>query len=97
MHSPAHPGAVLRDGYLSDGGLTIAALAAHLGVGRVTLSRVLNGHAAVSADMAHRFAAALPPSAEFWLRLQAAYDLWDVQRQHKAEYRRISKLSITTP
>ena len=74
----------------------IAALATHLGVGRVTLSRVLNGHAAVSADMAHRFAAALPPSAEFWLRLQAAYDLWEVQRQHKSEYRRISKLSLAT-
>jgi addiction module HigA family antidote len=41
---------------------------------------VLNGKAAVSADMAVRLAAALGGSAESWLHMQAAYDLWRARR-----------------
>ena len=46
-----------------------------LGVARHTLSRVLNGHAAISPEMAIRLEKAGWSNAEFWLRLQAAYDL----------------------
>lgn len=55
--------------------MAVAALAKHLGVTRRKLSRVVNGKAAVSADLAIRLAAALR-SAESWLRMQLAYDLW---------------------
>lgn len=75
MHNPPHPGEVLQDTVMS-AGVTVTDFARRLGVGRVTLSRVLNGHAAVSADMAIRLAAALGGSAESWLQMQAAYDLW---------------------
>ena len=49
MHNPAHPGEVLRE-YM--GNISVTSLAAHLGVTRVTLSRLLNGNAGVSAEMA---------------------------------------------
>ena len=79
MHNPPHPGEVLRDTVL--GSLTVSEFARKLGVSRVALSRVINGHAAVSADMALRLADALGGSPESWLRLQASYDLWQASRK----------------
>jgi addiction module HigA family antidote len=81
MHNPAHPGEVLRDTVLGAGGLTVSEFARRLRVSRVALSRVLNGRAAVSADMALRLAAALGGSAESWLQMQASHDLWKASRK----------------
>ncbi|MDR8357554.1 HigA family addiction module antidote protein, partial [Acinetobacter baumannii] len=47
-----------------------------LGVTRANLSRILNGHTGISADMALRLSEALSTSPEFWLNLQVQYDLW---------------------
>ncbi len=81
MHNPPHPGEVIRE-YLGD--MTVSTAAEHLGVGRVTLSRVLNGKAAVSAEMALRLAAAFGTSSpEVWLGMQARYDLWRLQQHSK--------------
>jgi len=52
-----------------------------LGVARHTLSRVLNGHAAISPEMAIRLEKAGWSNADFWLRLQTAYDLAQVRRR----------------
>lgn len=85
MHNPAHPGEVLQDTVLrKDGGITVTALAKRLGVSRVALSRVVNGKAAVSAELAIRLAAALRGSAESWLRMQIAYDLWQARKKRRA-------------
>lgn len=83
MHNPPHPGEVLQDTVLADGRLSVSEFARKLGVSRVALSRVVNGRAAVSADMALRFAAALGGSAESWLAMQAAYDLWHASRKRR--------------
>lgn len=91
MHNPPHPGEVLRDTVLGEeGGMSLAALARHLGVSRVALSRVVNGRAAVSADMALRLAAALGGSAESWLTMQAAYDLWHEARKRRPKVQRLA-------
>lgn len=55
--------------------------ARQLKVSRVALSHVVNCRAAVSADMALRLAAALGGSAESWLRMQVAYDLWQAAKK----------------
>jgi addiction module HigA family antidote len=81
MHNPPHPGEVLRDTVL--GVVTVSEFARNLGVSRVALSRVINGRAAVSADMALRLADALGGSAESWLRHQASYDLWHASRKRR--------------
>jgi addiction module HigA family antidote len=47
-----------------------------LGISRVMLSRVLHGHAAVSADMDLRLSEALGTNPGYWLALQAQSDLW---------------------
>jgi antitoxin HigA-1 len=63
--------------------LSVSELARKLKVSRVALSRVVNGRAAVSADMALRLAAALGVSAEAWLRMQVAYDLWHESKKRR--------------
>jgi addiction module HigA family antidote len=83
MHNPPHPGEVLADTVLADDRITVSGFARQLGVSRVALSRVVHGHAAVSADMALRLAAALGGSAESWLTMQAAYDLWQASRRRR--------------
>jgi antitoxin HigA-1 len=83
MHNPPHPGEVLQDTVLADDRISVAEFARKLGVSRVTLSRVVNGHAGISADMALRLAAALGGSAESWLTMQAAYDLWHASKKRR--------------
>lgn len=77
MHNPPHPGLLLED-YL--GGISLSEAARRIGVTRATLSRIRNGHAGISADMAVRLGLLLGTSAELWLGMQTAYDLW-VARQ----------------
>ena len=73
MHNPPHPGEVLREWL---GEMSVTEAAQRLGVSRVTLSRVLNGAAGISADMALRLQAALGTSPEMWMGLQDDYELW---------------------
>lgn len=87
MHNPAHPGEVLRE-HIGD--MPVSKLAGHLGVSRVTLSRLLNGSSGVSAEMALRLSEALGTSPELWLNLQAQYDLWQASRTRRKKIARIA-------
>ena len=78
MHNPAHPGAVLKE-WLADVSITHAA--EHLGITRAYLSRILNEHASISADMALRLSVLLGTSADMWLNMQSAYDLWQAAQK----------------
>jgi addiction module HigA family antidote len=90
MHNPAHPGSILADTVLrKDGGITLTEFAKHLNVSRVALSRVVNGRAAVSAELAIRLAAALGGSVESWLNMQQAYDLWQTQKKRRPKIERL--------
>ncbi len=85
MHNPAHPGEILKELVIEPLELTITDVSEHLNVSRKTLSKVLNGGGAVTPEMALRLELAFKkPSADHWLRLQNAYDLWQT-RQHKSE------------
>ncbi|ALK30842.1 HigA family addiction module antitoxin [Burkholderia plantarii] len=78
MHNPAHPGLVLRE-YLGD--LSVTMVAERLGITRAALSRVLNGRAGISPDMAVLLGAALGTSPDMWVIMQARYDLWQAQQK----------------
>ena len=84
MKSPPHPGRSIREICLEPLGLSVTQAAEVLGVARHTLSRVLNGHAAVSPDMAIRLEKAGWSNADFWMRRQASYDL---ARAREGEHR----------
>jgi addiction module HigA family antidote len=93
MFNPPHPGLTLRDDVLPSLGLTVTQAADQLGVSRVTLSRVLNGRAAISPEMALRIEAWLGVkrggSARVWLAEQSAYDLWQAEQRFKATPTRV--------
>lgn len=80
MHNPPHPGSVLRE-YL--GALSVTEAARHLRVTRATLSRVLNGSAGISAEMALRLSEALGSSPQLWMGMQAEFDLWQASQQRR--------------
>ena len=84
MFNPPHPGLTLRDDVLPALGLSVTEAAQQLDVNRVTLSRVLNGRAAISPEMALRIEAWLGTDrggdARIWLAEQSAYDLWHAER-----------------
>jgi len=70
-------------------GLTVTALAVNLKVTRAALSRVVNGKAAVSPEMALRLAEAFRSRPELWIELQAQYDLWQASRVRRVKIRPI--------
>lgn len=72
---PVHPGEILKEEYLQPLGITVAALARTLRVSAPTVNDIVRERRNVSADVALRLAAALGTTAQFWLNLQAAYDL----------------------
>jgi addiction module HigA family antidote len=80
MHNPPHPGLILRDDVLPELGLSVKDAAEQLGVTRVTLSRVINGRAGISAEMALRLGQWLGNGPDIWLRMQVAYDLWHARK-----------------
>ena len=80
MKSPPHPGRSIKQNCLDPLGLSVTEGARVLGVARHTLSRVLNGHAAISPEMAIRLEKAGWSTAEFWLRRQTSYDLAQARR-----------------
>ena len=86
MYNPPHPGSVLRD-YLQ--GVSVTNAARHLGVTRVALSRILNGSAGISADMALRLSDALGTSPDLWSGMQAQYDLWHASRKKRKKVGRL--------
>lgn len=79
-----HPGEVVKHDCLDELGLNVTDAANVLGVTRNTLSRIINGRAGISAEMAIRLEKAGWSNADMWLRLQTAYDLAEA-RKHENE------------
>ena len=71
---PIHPGAFLRE-TLGELALSQAQFARAIGVAPMRISHVINGARPVTADLALLFGRALGQSPQYWLNLQAAYDL----------------------
>jgi addiction module HigA family antidote len=87
MYNPAHPGEILREHI---GTMPVTKFADHLGVSRVTLSRLLNGTSGVSAEMALKLSEALGTTPELRLNLQIQYDLWQAT---KAKRKKVPRLA----
>lgn len=91
MHNPCHAGEVLKE-YLGDISISIAAK--HLGITRTTLSRIINGKAGISADMAVKLSILLNTSPQFWLNMQMNYDLWKASQNSHAD---VIPLNVVLP
>ena len=98
IHNPPHPGETLREDVLPALGLSVTEAAEQLGVARPSLSRVLNGRAAISPEMALRIEKWLGEEnggrADLWLAEQTAYDLWQARVKFKAKIKPATVLAI---
>jgi len=82
---PSHPGEILRLDVLDALGISMSSAALKLGISRKTLSKICNGRGAITPEMAVRLEIALgKPSAAHWLKLQAAYDLYQANQKRDA-------------
>ena len=81
MFNPPHPGEFIAATYLSETALSGRVLAARLGVTPSTLQRILSGNSGISPEMALRLSIVLGRSAESWLAMQDAYDLWQARER----------------
>ncbi len=80
MYNPPHPGEFLYFTYIEPFGLSCRFVASKLGVSPSTLNRILRQQGRISPEMALRLSKALGRSAESWLTMQNAYDLWQVKQ-----------------
>ncbi len=83
MHDPAHSGEIARENLEAEG-WTVSECATRLGVSRITLSRLLNGRAGVSAAMALALERIGWGTADHWVRMQGSYDLAQERRRQAA-------------
>lgn len=72
---PVHPGEILREEFLVPLGISMYRLAKDAGMPADRVGRLVHGTRAFSADTALRLAAYFNTTAEFWMNLQARYDL----------------------
>ena len=91
MHNPAHPGEVLREWLPEE--MTVTQAAKELQISHVTLSKLLNGKAGVTATMALRLSAWLGTTPDVWLSMQTQWDLWQAEQQPRPNIKPMERLS----
>jgi len=89
---PTHPGEVLREDVLPALKMSQSELAKRLGVSRLSVSELLLEKRAMSPDMAVRIGRLTNTAPDSWLRMQAAVDLWELERDPK-RYRHIEPVA----
>ncbi|MDH5649222.1 MAG: HigA family addiction module antitoxin [Gammaproteobacteria bacterium] len=89
---PSHPGALLREIVLPETGLTVTQLANTCGLARNTVSKIVNERGDITEDIAIRLSRALGSTPEFWLGMQAKYNLWMLAQENQAEYKKIKRV-----
>ena len=89
MYNPAHPGEVLRE-FLE--GRSVGEVAAHIGISRVTLSKILNKRSGVTAEMSLRLSAALGTSPSLWFDMQKNWEFAQARRKKLPKIARFAPL-----
>jgi addiction module HigA family antidote len=94
MYNPPHPGRMIKDA-LPEIPMTVSEFAAHIGVSRVTLSRVINGRARITAEMSIKLSQAFgQPSSDIWFKMQNTHDFWHAKQ---AKRKKIRPIKIKMP
>lgn len=91
---PVHPGEILREEFMADYGLTVSAMASALGISRQSINELIRERRAISPEMALRLAKFFGNSADFWLNLQRAVDLYQARLAIADEMRSITPLRV---
>lgn len=91
---PAHPGAILREDFLDDYGLTVASLAGAIGSSRQTINELLRERRSVTPVMALKFSRLFGNTPAFWLDAQRDVDLWEAEKQYRKKLNSIKRIRI---
>ena len=78
MANPVHPGRLIL---VALDGESVTTAARCMGIARCSLSRVINGKASITPDMAYRLGKYFGSSTGLWLNLQNQYDIWAVEHR----------------
>jgi addiction module HigA family antidote len=89
MKNHPHLGELLREDVLLPLGIEVTDAAQRLGMSRTTLSRIINGHAGISPDLAIRLERAGISTARFWMNLQSNYELAQAQQRKQPAVQRL--------
>ncbi len=80
---PTAPGALLKELYLEPRNITIGRFAQATGLTRKHISKIVNGHSALSPETAVKFGLVLDTSTDLWINAQRGVDIWDAQKKLK--------------
>jgi len=80
---PTTPGEILSEEFLRPLHMTQKQLADHIGCDVKVINRIVNGHCALTAEVALKLSAALNTSPEFWLNAQKAVEIYDASKRLK--------------
>ena len=82
INYPLHPGEIVYEILIEGAGLSVTDASRQLKINRTTLSRLLNGRAGISAEMALRLSMLLPNTdITLWMNLQRDYDIAMAKKQ----------------
>jgi addiction module HigA family antidote len=84
IHKPKHPGLMIKSLCIDPLEISITDAAQALKVTRPTLSKLINGRMSISPEMAIRLSIVFDTSSEFWINLQAKYDLYLAEQKRKS-------------
>jgi addiction module HigA family antidote len=93
---PVHPGEIIREDILPEVGMSVTATAKALGVSRQMVHDILAGRKPLSAVMCLKVSRLFGSTPEFWMRLQAEYDLKKAS-QNKKVMERIARIVPVKP
>lgn len=92
--APVHPGEFLREEYMPELGLTVAALAKRLGVSRQTVNDIVREKRGLSPEMCLRLGRLFGTTPQFWMNMQSKVDIWDSLALHEDEIMAIEPIAI---
>jgi addiction module HigA family antidote len=94
---PTAPGLILSEFYLAPKNVTVTDFAEAAGMSRKHTSDIVHGHAAITADTASRLATVLGTTAQYWLNLQNAVDLYEADKKLEKAKRKPHRVEAFAP
>ena len=93
QHTPPHPGEILQELYFEPLALSVTEGAQKLLITRPNLSAIINGKAGISPLMAVKLGKAFKTTPQYWMSLQANFDLWQVVKGQRKNIDRVPVLA----
>lgn len=90
-----HPGEVLKEEFLVPMNISVYRLAQETGLSQTRLGQIISGKRSITAETALKLGQAFRVPAEFWMNLQALYDIEEAERTFKKDIRRIHPIAAS--